>query len=371
MRCCNEINSKNITGLLLALLIGLPAIAAAAGKVNISDESWVSLGAGFRASGSFIEDAAPSGSNYGKDIQIDNARIYLNGQVAPGILAELNTEYKTESDNTKTLKLLDAVIKLEFTDEFKVWAGRLLIPSDRNTLDGPFYILMGNYPGVVSNFPANFAGRDDGAAIWGELFDGHFKYQGGAFQGTQGGPNQKDNLKYAGRLVYNFLDPEPGYYNSSTYFGEKKILALGLSGETQKDAAGTITAPKDFAGYDMDILFEYPFSSGVFTAEGGYYNYDYDDSTVDLANQGNAFYTQTAFLFPNEIGNGVLKGRLQPALRIQKFDSDNAGSDVIQYELGLNYIIKGHNAKIYTTYSFKDTEVNNINQFLLGMQLQF
>jgi hypothetical protein len=371
MQCCKVFNSKSISGFFLALLIGFPAVASAAAKVNISDESWVSLGAGFRASGSFTEDAAPSGSNYGKDIQIDNARIYLNGQVAPGILAELNTEYKSESDNTKTLKLLDAIVKLEFADEFKVWAGRLLIPSDRNTLNGPFYILMGNFPGVASNFPANFAGRDDGAAIWGEFFESHFKYQAGAFQGTQGGSNQKDNLKYAGRLVYNFLDPESGYYNSGTYFGEKKILALGISGESQKDAAGTSAAPKDFAGFETDILFEYPFSSGVFTAEGGYYNYDYDDSTVDLANQGNAFYAQTAFLFPDEIGNGVLKGRLQPALRIQQFDSDQAGSDVIQYEAGLNYIIKGYNAKLYTTYSFKDTEINDINQFLLGMQLQF
>lgn len=371
MRCRNLINRKSITGFLLVLLIGFPAIAGAAAKLDISEESWVSLGAGFRASGSFIEDAAPSGSDYGKDVQIDNARVYLNGQVAPGILAELNTEYKAESDNTKTLKLLDAIVKLEFADEFKVWAGRLLIPSDRNTLNGPFYILMGNYPGVVSNFPANFAGRDDGAAVWGELFDSHFKYQAGIFQGTQGGPNQKDNLKYAGRLVYNFLDPEPGYYNSGTYFGEKKILALGLSGESQKDGAGSLTAPKDFAGYDVDILFEYPFTSGVFTTEGGYSNYDYDDSSVDLANQGNAFYAQTAFLFPQEFGNGVLKGRLQPALRVQEFNSDNSGSDVTQYEVGLNYIIKGYNAKLYAAYGFKDTEVKNINQFLLGMQLQF
>lgn len=371
MQGCITVKSKIAKGFLFALFIGFPIIANAAAKINISDESWVSIGAGFRASGSFVEDAAPSGSNYSKDLQIDNARIYLNGQVAPGILAELNTEYKSDSDSTKTIKLLDAIVKLEPANAFKIWAGRLLIPSDRATLDGPFYLLLGNFPGIVSNFPANFAGRDDGAAVWGELFDRHFKYQGGVFKGTRGGSNKKDNLKYAGRLVYNFLDPEPGYYNCSTYFGEKKILALGLSGESQKDGAGTITAPKDFAGYAADILFEYPFAFGVFTAEGGYYNYDYNDSPSDLSNQGKALYAQAAFLFPKEIGEGILKGRLQPAFRVQSFDSDNPGSDVTQYDAGLNYIIKGHNAKLYTTYSFKDTETKNINQFLLGMQLQF
>ena len=106
------------------------------------------------------------------------------------------------------------------TDAFNVWLGRLLPPSDRANLDGPFYLLNLDFP-FVSAFPAIFAGRDDGGAIWGELLDKHFKYQVGVFNGVRGkdSPNRKDSVLLAARLVYNFLDPEPGYYNASTYYG--------------------------------------------------------------------------------------------------------------------------------------------------------
>ncbi len=38
------------------------------------------------------------------------------------------------------------------------------------------------------------------------------------------------------RLVANLLDPEPGYYNASTYYGEKNIAAIGFSLTDQHDA---------------------------------------------------------------------------------------------------------------------------------------
>ena len=42
---------------------------------------------------------------------------------------------------------------------------------------------------------------------------------------------------YAGRLTYNFLNPEknPGYYTQGTYFGTAgDILALAVGGEYRK-----------------------------------------------------------------------------------------------------------------------------------------
>lgn len=351
------------------------------GKIHFDETRWISLGGGLRTSANFIENAAPNG-DFSKDFKVDDARLYVNAQLFEGIQIELNTEISSDDGR---FRILDAIGKFDFTNWFKVWGGRLLPPSDRANLDGPFYQLLWDFP-FVSAFPAIFAGRDNGAAVWGELFNTHFKYQLGVFQGQgskPGGPNVSDDKLFAARLVYNFLDPEPGYYNSSTYFGAKKVLALGVTVQHQGDVAGTATARKDFTGEEVDLLFEYPLDAGVVTLEGAFYNYDYGNSPVALRPdgtlEGRAFYVQTGFLFPQKIGIG----QVQPAFRVQHFDSEVTGSNdpadhaQTHFDIGLNYIIKGHNAKIMLIYTRVQARAQtepkdqDHNEFKVGLQLQF
>ncbi len=47
--------------------------------------------------------------------------------------------------------------------------------------------------------------------------------------GPSTAPNTNGNPEFVMRLVANLLDPEPGYYNASTYYGEKNIAAIGFS----------------------------------------------------------------------------------------------------------------------------------------------
>merc|ERR1711964_49924 len=88
-------------------------------------------------------------------------------------------------------------------------------------------------------------GRDDGVAIWGQWGGGAVKYQVGWFEGINGasnetlpitGANPSDDLMFSARLTVNLLDPEPGYYNQSTYYGDKDILAIGAAVMHQNDA---------------------------------------------------------------------------------------------------------------------------------------
>lgn len=349
----------------------LPMAAEAGAKIQIDETRWVSLGGGLRASANFLEDAAPSGSDYSKDFALNNARLYVNGQIFKGIFATFNTEFM-ENDEAE-VRVLDGIVRLEFTDVFKVWLGRFLPPSDRANLDGPFYLMNLDFP-FVSAFPAIFAGRDDGAAIWGELFDKRFKYQVGLFEGTQGRPNLKDRVLLAARLVYNFLDPEPGYYNASTYYGSKKIFALGSTVRYQKDAAGTAANPESFVGFNFDALFEYPLPAGVVTLEGGFYRYDYGNSPLGGLIDGQAYYGQAGFLFPQKIGIG----QLQPVVRVQHFDVDVPGptagltSDTTRANFGLNYIIAGHDARVM--FDFTRVFIANskdLNEVKLLVQVQY
>ena len=68
-------------------LIALAGTLATAGasqagyKMEIDDTKWISLGAGLRSSFTAQQDGAASGDNWSKDFNLDNARIYMAGQV--------------------------------------------------------------------------------------------------------------------------------------------------------------------------------------------------------------------------------------------------------------------------------------------------
>ncbi|HZR47030.1 MAG TPA: hypothetical protein VFA47_10020, partial [Candidatus Manganitrophaceae bacterium] len=293
---------------------------------------------------------------------------------------EFNTETQTTSDPaaTESIRVLDAVLKFGFNDYFNIWVGRFLPPSDRSNLDGPFYLNSWNFP-FVQRYPAIFAGRDDGAALWGQFGKGFFKYQVGAFQGegaVPGGPNQKDNLLYAGRLTLNLWDPEPGYYNSSTYYGAMNVLALGLVAMTQKDAVGTAAAPGNFTGWSADLLVERNLgSAGVPTFEAAYYHYDNDG----LVAEGKGYFALVSYLLPMKIGAGSLQGQLQPLVRYEKFENEsttlkNKPGNHDQTDIAVSYILSGHNARITANYfTGKDKSVAgdpSKNGFQLGLQFQ-
>lgn len=341
----------------------LTAPVAHAAKFSIDDTKWISVGAGLRTSFNAFQNAAPDGKSYSKDFELDSIRLYLNGQIHKYIKFTFNTERQSE-DN---IRVLDGIAQFEFSDLVNVWAGRFLPPSDRSNLSGPYYLNTWNFP-FVQNYPAIFAGRDDGAAFWGQIGGGQFKYQAGAFKGRKGGPNQSDNLLYAGRLTYNFWDPEPGYYNSSTYYGAKDILAIGLVGQFQKDGAGTEAAPGDFRGWNVDALMEKKLPGvGVVTLEGAYYSYNTDDKPDAVLIQGHGYFGLASYLFPEKIGIG----QLQPNVRYERLDRDTGGAHK-RWDVGLNYVIDGHNARVSLIYGREDPGpgLNSFNSFQLGVQLQ-
>jgi hypothetical protein len=327
------------------MILILPVIGHAAAKISLDETRWVSVGAGLRASVNFVEDAAPSGDNFSTDFTLNNARLYVNGQIFEGILATLTTEF---DEDEESVRLFNGILRFEFTEVFNVWLGRFTAPSDRANIQGPFYLLNLSFP-FVSVFPAVFDGQSDGLAVWGTFLNQRLKYQVGAFDGVEGAPNFDDHPLFAFRLMYNLFDPEPGYYSASTYYGEKKVLAVGLALQFQRDAAGTDIDSEDFTGFSIDVLFEYPLPQGVVTLEGAFYLYDFGNAPLATQTDGTAFYLQGGFLFPQPIGIG----QFQPVFRVQHFDIDapDTRPDTSRYDLGLNYIIRGFDARVMFEYS--------------------
>lgn len=380
------------------VLFSVPSKSLAVGTIEIGENRSLSIGMGLRSSISTTEDAAPNGTSNSKDFTLENMRLYTSGQLHENIAFEFNTDF--ESGGSEDLRVLDAVIKLTFNDLFNVWVGRFLPPSDRSNLDGPYYLNAWDFPGIVQRYPAIFAGRDDGLAIWGQVGGGMFKYQVGVFEGighdpvfvpvgsvditlTGGGtttrdilfldagaPNQEDNPLFAGRLTLNLLDPEPGYYNSSTYYGGKDVLAIGLAGMYQEDAVGVAGNAGSFTGWNVDLLFEKDLGgAGVATLEGAFYDYDTEGKATG---EGQGFLGLASFLLPKKIGSGAIAGQLQPMVRYQEFENEGLiTGEHSRTDIGLNHIINGHNARVSLTYSMDDPATGSDADIVkLGFQFQ-
>ncbi|VAW87623.1 hypothetical protein MNBD_GAMMA16-1447 [hydrothermal vent metagenome] len=389
----NNIFSDTTLSLTLSLIIissTLPS-AYAGEKIMIDNEKSISLGLAFRSSFAITEDGAPNGSSASKDFSVDNMEVRLDGQFNNHIKATLNAERTSDGQ----LRVQDAIAKFEFNDDFNLWLGRMLIPSDRANLSGPFYTNVWEYPGVVSRYPSLGSGRDNGLLIWGKPGDGKIVYSLGVFNGhnrAAGGSNDSSSLLYATRVAVNFFDPEsaPAYYVSNTYYGKNRVLTLGASYQFQKDGVGlSPTASNDFNGWNIDFLFEDVLGPGVLTVDGAYYKYELngqvdcgsgepgsmpcvDDQNMGNQVEGNGYLATLAYLFPQKIGIG----HFQPFLRQQQFNRDISVTVNKQLDFGINYIINKHSARISAVYSqLKDDRLtlanNDIDKFVIGFQLQY
>lgn len=350
----------------LALCLSYSQLSFAGATVKIGEDKSISVGAGLRTSFTQQENAAPNSTDRSKEHELESIRLYLSGQIHKNIKFTFNTERDANSDVT----VIDGIAQFEFSDAFNLWAGRLLPPSDRSNFSGPYYLTTWDFPLLVQRYPNIVAGRDDGLAIWGQPGTGRLKWQVGIFQGRDGGSNQKDNPLYAARLTYSFADVEKGYYNASTYFGAKDILTIGLVYMTQEDGAGTAATPGDFTGYNLDFLFEKKLSGGsVVTAEAAYYDYDLDGVADTALTEGDGYFVLAAYMFGNKVGIG----QFQPHIRFQSFDPQGATGDTDRIDIGFNYVIDGHNARISVVYADEDAPgtANDYDRFIIGAQLQF
>jgi len=388
-----------VAGAVAALVAGMGSTlpsAFAGGTIKADEDKWISIGMGIRTSFNSVENGAPNGSHYNNDFTINNARIYINGQLHKYIKFEFNTDCFNcqvgggavaglNFGGNSSIGLLDAIGKFEFNEMANLWVGRMLLPSERGELNGPFYHatfdgfrtpffpsdFSGNFnnggPTAPANGGAGLYGRDNAATFWGKVHPGgtHLLYAFAVSQGLRGGPNRGSSLMYTGRLQWNLLndEPNPGYYTSGTYYGTAgDILAIAGSVQHQKDGAGNFGSGgvSDFTGVSVDVLFEkvLPNNMGVFTFNGEFKRFftNYGEATA-AANatscfcvfNGHSWTVYALYLIPQEIGIG----RFQPYVRFTSIDP-RYGQMRQEWEPGINYVISGHNARISAFYRYGD-----------------
>ena len=363
--------------------VGLSAGTAWAGyKMEIDESPWISLGMGTRFAAGAVEQE--SDEQWGKNFQIDSIRPYISGQVHEYIKFETNFDFNYGTGQNAEMQLLDGIAKFEFNDYANIWGGRLLPPSDRANLSGPYYLNAWAFPVIAQKYPAIFAGRDNGVVGFGQVGGGAFKYAAGVFEGNSAATSPQLNV----RLTLNLLDPEPGYYNSSTYFGEKDILAIGgvLYYQTKGARDGTAARREDFVGWNIDLLFEKNLGAiGTPTIDAAFYGYSNGGANGTNGPvgpnrpDGKSFYITGGWFLPGEHGYKAMKGLIQPHVRYQKFYND-AGSNQSRWDAGVSWYIRQQNAK-FVLYYFRQKHNTSPSSYNiskgfhegvnLGFQLQF
>jgi hypothetical protein len=368
------------------------------GKVSTDDkEQWISIGMGVRTSFSAQQDASPDGKNYSNNFGIDNARIYINGQLHKYLKFEFNTEcFNCPSSingagngagagfgGNSNIGVLDLIGKFEFNSFVNLWVGRLLVPGERGELNGPYFhavydgfrtpLNQADFSGNFGKGGAGIYGRDNGMVFWGQVDPAfaHVQYSFGVFTGLQSsgsgcggpcGPNQHGSLLYTGRVTFNFWNPEknPGYYTAGTYYGKSgDILALAAGFNYQNNGAGSYQHSSDMTIFTSDLLLEklLPGDRGVLTVNAEFKRYWADYSTLAFTDgtgnfgmfRGNSYTGYVLYLFPQTVGIG----RFQPYGRYTYWAAEQT-SDRSEWEAGVNYVIQGYNSRVSAFWQYGD-----------------
>jgi len=315
----------------------------------------VTVGAGMQTS---YVHTDPDTGNTSDRFLLNSARLYVSGPVTEKIKFMFNTEY---DGGTNHVGILDAVARLEFSPKFNVWAGRLLPPSDRANLYGPYYAhhWATFQDGIQNGHPFVSAGRDNGVVYWGDF--SKVKVSGGAFDGFSA--TGKTDIIGAGRIQVDLWDAESGYYLNGTYYGDKDLLAFGVASQVQ---TGNTATTADF------LLEKKLGGGGVVSVEGEYAYYNELGGYDSNYNRSQGAYGLASYLFPNKIGMGQIEvlGKYGEA----KFTRGKTVIDAPYVwkttEIDVNYVIKQFNARVMFFYKNNNYTAVKTDSWQGGVGLQ-
>lgn len=214
---------------------------------------------------------------------------------------------------------------------------------------------------------------------------------------TQANNILNENWATQGYLSYNFWDKENNTlpFYAGSYLGAKKVFNIGAgwynhAGATGKRVSATDSSIATYTQTNLgvDVFLDMPLNKSKGTAISAYsvfYNNNYGPNylrNVGIMNQhgnvrpisadsnsswagggnaqptlgtGNIWYTQAGYLFPkNKKGAAVM-----PYVAYTYKDLERIGTPSSQVDLGVNYFITGHQAKITGQYSTRPVYKTN------------
>ena len=291
----------------------------------------------------------------------DKVSLYVQGEFADPNLAPV--DFSGAGFDTD-FSLLDAAVRFNLSDAFKVTVGRFKYNLSRENLEECEAALTLDRSLFIRT--AYVATRDDGIAIWGNLFGDRFQYRVDAMEGRQAAPGTiapSSSPRYSARGHITLLEPENRYGYKATYLGEKKVLTVGAAYQVESDVTyvdvDTRLGKEDYQAWTVDGFFEYPLGGGAITASAAYQKVDMgdayqganpDDGATGLNGAKNGWYAKGGFLLPGT--------PLQIFGRYEKWRFaclNNVFDQILDwYGFGANYYVWGQNLKLTAEWSKTD-----------------
>ena len=182
-------------------------------------------------------------------------------------------------------------------------------------------------------------GRDFGS------MESGLTYNGVSNTDTDG--NLTGNTILNGYFRYNLWDAESIKlpYNVGTYLGKKKILAFGAGFFFHPDGmynaeTGEHSSVQHFS---VDGFLDMPTQSGALNAYASFTAFDYGDDYVSRwAGTGTTVYGQLGYFLKSL--------QIMPYVAFQSSDFEGMVDPITALDIGLNYFVSGHHAKITLEY---------------------
>jgi hypothetical protein len=346
-------------GITLGLLLTVVPRTSAQVVIKVNDDTFFKLGLLLQTQADAAQD--PATRAYAQNVFVRRVRLLLGGQINKNLSFFVETDSpnlgKSLTTGTKNSQpqvyLQDAYAEWKFNDKFALDAGLMLPSISRNGLQSAATLLpidYGPHTFAYSGPTQSNVGRDTGIQAKGYFHNKRLEYRAGIFQGMRDTQNRE--LRFIGRVQYNFFDTETGFFYTGTYLGKKKVLAIG----------GGIDRQHGYDGVAADVFVDWPFKNGgALSAQLDHIRFDGSTFLKTLKNQHDTLF-EAGYLIP--------KTKFQPVVQIAQRDfSDGGGADESRYAAGVNYFINGHNANVKALYSRIDFDgVQAANQFTVQIQ---
>ncbi|MDA8169089.1 MAG: selenite/tellurite reduction operon porin ExtI [Nitrospiraceae bacterium] len=271
-----------------------------------------------------------------------------------------------------SFSVLDAYFMADFSNEFRVYAGKQKIQLTRENLEDCFVPLSLDRSLFIYTLKHS---RDTGVVVWGNLPNIKSQYRVEVSKGNDDNNSPQSSLMYTARFHVSLWDPEYAYGYKGTYLGKKKVLTFGAGAQFEPDAVYdntvTHTGAKTYYAWTADAFMEYPLAKGTSAVtlsaayldesfNGAYRGSNPDPNSVGQDGEKNGWYVKAAYLLPRRLG----PGQVQPFVRYEQWkyaDLFNVFDQRIDWTgAGVNYLIDGQNLRVTVQYSRTDfnKEVN-------------
>jgi hypothetical protein len=344
-----------------------PTPAPTQALIKVNDNVMFRFGVLIQPQADMLETASGT-DGYGQSMTLRRVRLMLGGQVAPKVFFFFDTESGRLGGATSagvknwttSFQVLDGVAEYRYSKAVNLWAGMIYLPTSREALKSSASVFMldqNSYAYIATAALMGTAGRDTGVMARGYFLNDKIEYRAGVFSGFREA-GLRNSMRKIARVQYSFLDTEPYTLPSypGSYFGAKKIVAVGAAYDAQND----------YKGYTADLFVDVPVKFGSFQSTTTWQQLDGAKTVLALPK---------STTFAVDAGAFSKHYRIGPWARFEQRTysaAANKSKNEKRYVYGINWYPGMNNFNVKLGYGVLKPEVGrNVKQATAQLQFYF